>query len=128
MTHWSHAFLGQRYIPQVNDCASFATKVQREVFGRDISLPMERACGLRGQSKQLVDLKDDYGIRTDQPKEGDAVLMMGRGRLSHVGIYCEINNEGWVLHAMRGPNQVVLHRLRDLPAQGLTVENFYQWL
>jgi len=128
MQHWSSQYVGQEYIDHINDCASFAIKVQREIFGRDIRLPCERMAGLRAESKQLVDIKDNYGIRTDAPREGDAVLMIGRGRLSHVGIYVIINNEGWALHAMRSAGMVVLHRLRDLPAQGLTVEAFYKWL
>ncbi len=126
--HWSERYVGQPYVPGENDCAELAARVQREVFGREIRLPSERACGLRGLSAQIGAARDDYGAPTDAPEDGDAVLMTGRGRLSHVGVYCLIEDVPWVLHAMKRAGQVVRHRLRELPAQGLTVEGFYKWL
>lgn len=126
--HWTEQYVGMPYDKETNDCGMFAERVQLEIFGRVISLPKERATTLRGLSRQIRAHLDDFGIRTDSPIEGDGVLMIGRGRMDHIGIYCLINGTAWVLHAMRGANQVCLHRVRDLATHGLTVEGFYQWI
>jgi len=123
--HWAETFVGIPYAE--NDCAQFAARVQREVFGKHITLPSQRAAGYRGQSAQLVNLRDDYATPTDDPIDGDAVLMVGRGYLNHIGVFARIDSEPWVLHAMRNAGHVVLHRVRDLPRYGLTLEGYYRW-
>ena len=128
MRHWAERFVGEPYQDGANDCASFAERVQREIFQRAINLPTDRAAGVRGQSAQILNARGDYGTRTEHPQEGDAVLMRGRGRLNHLGIYCEIEGVPFVLHAMRNARQVCLHRLRDLNQLGLTVEGVYTWI
>jgi len=124
---WWQAYIGQAYIPGENDCAALAVRVQAEVFGREIDLPTERATSVRGMSRQIEAHKNDFATRTDNPDDGDAVLMIGRGRLDHIGVFVMINGEGYVLHAMRDAGQVCLHRLRDLHRYGLDIEGFYQW-
>lgn len=126
-SHWSDNYIGRPYIPGIQDCASFAARVQREVFNRPIILPADRASGMRGQSRQLMDAIDDYGQVTTSPQEGDAVLMAGRGRLNHIGVLVIIDNVQYVLHAMRDAKQVCLHKLRSLDRIGLSVEGFYTW-
>ncbi|MCE5182349.1 MAG: NlpC/P60 family protein [Betaproteobacteria bacterium] len=128
MAHWSDKYVGRPYIEGEQDCAVLAEDVQREEFGRQISLPTERAAGLRGLSRQIESLKLDYAVPTDTPAEGDGVLMIGRGNLDHIGIYCVIGGTAYVLHAASNARQVVRHRLRDLPGQGLPVEGFYKWI
>jgi hypothetical protein len=116
------------YVEGERDCAAFAELVLRDQFGRDVRLPAERAEGLRGQSAQIVSLAGDYADRVNgEPKEGDAVLMMARGRLAHVGILCLIGGRRYVLHACRAAGQVVRHTLRDLERLNLPVEGYYRW-
>lgn len=124
--HWSARYVGTSYA--AGDCAELAARVQREVFGREVRLPTERGHGLRDRTRQIEDLKADYAARTETPAEGDGVLMVSRGRIEHIGVYCEIDGMPYVLHAMRNAGQVVLHRLRDLAHQGLVVEGYYRWL
>lgn len=134
MKHWSekkhpdgsYVYIGLPYVEGDNDCGQFAARIQHEIFGREIMLPTERAHGLRGQSRQIESLLDDYGLRTDAPVDGDAVLMKS-GSLWHVGVYCLIRGTPHVLHAMKNAGQVCRHRLADLPHQGLTIEGFYRW-
>lgn len=126
--HWSDAYVGQPYVAGEHDCAALAVQVQREVFGREVLLPAERAHGLRGMSAQIESLKEDYAVRVETPAEGDAVLMVGRGHLDHIGLYCLIDGVPYVLHAMKKSGQVVRHRLRELLDQGLKVEAFYRWV
>lgn len=125
--HWSDTYLGLPYIMGEFDCANLAANVQREIYGREIALPRDRAHNLFDISAQIDDLKSDYAERTESPQDGDAVLMIGRGRLNHIGVVALINGECWVLHAMRNAGQVVRHRVRDLAAVNLTVEGYYRW-
>ena len=125
--HWSEPYIGMPYVPGDNDCASFAARVVREVFAREIGLPHERSDGVSGWSRQIECAKNDYGIRVNKPEEGDAVLMIGRGRLNHIGVYCVIGGVGYVLHAMLKHGAVALHRIRDLDNVGLAVEGYYRW-
>lgn len=124
--HWSDRYIGLPYSEQ--DCAELAARVQREIFGRAIRLPSVRATSLRGLTRQIEALKDDYAQRTDRPVDGDAVLMVSRGRLEHIGVYCDIAGQAWVLHAMQNAGQVVRHPLRALAQQGLAIEGYYRWL
>lgn len=123
--HWSEHYVGLPYAEA--DCAELAQRVRREVFGQETGLPSERAASLRGLTVQIETLKADYAEPVTEPREGDAVLMVGRGRLDHIGIYCEINNTPYVLHAQRNAGHTVLHRLRELPGVGLRLEGFYRW-
>lgn len=124
--HWSERYLGLPYVEGANDCGEFAARVQREVFGRAVRLPTERAAGRRGQSRQIESLLDTYGVRTETPADGDAVLMKS-GSLWHIGVYCGIQGAPWVLHAMKNAGQVCRHRVRDLAKQGLALEGYYRW-
>jgi hypothetical protein len=125
MTHWAQQYVGTPY--SEHDCAQLAVRVLHEQFGRTINLPTERAANVRGISQQIDTLHDDYATPVTLPMEGDAVLMIGRGRLNHIGIYCEINGEAWVLHAVRNAGHACLHKLHNLGGIGLEVEGFYRW-
>jgi hypothetical protein len=125
--HWSQVYVGLPYVRDTFDCAVLVERVLREVFGRDVELPKERSADVHGLSAIIRRRRADVAQPVDDPREGDAVLMIGRGRLNHVGVYCLIAGEPWVLHNMRAAGQVCLHRMRELPAYGLRVEGFYRW-
>lgn len=40
-------------------------RVAKEVFGKDIALPVAHATAIRAQAKQINDLEDDYAVRID---------------------------------------------------------------
>lgn len=128
MSHWAEKYVGKPYIEDEYDCAELAREVLRVDFGQEIKLPTERACGLLGLSRQIERMKADVAILTIEPEEGDGVLMIARGRMDHIGIYCLINGVPYVLHNSRDAGHTCLHRVRDLPHHGLTVEGYYQWL
>jgi hypothetical protein len=133
-SHWSDAYIGRAYIDVEFDCAELSRLVQAEVFHRVIALPTERTYrGLTGPAKvramrdQLAACKDDYGVRTSAPVDGDAALIRSRGRIDHIGTYCLIGGEPWVLHAAAGINQVIRTRVRDLELYGYALEGYYTW-
>ncbi len=123
--HWAERYVGLPYSDY--DCAALCVKVQRERFGKTIALPTERGAGLRGVSQQITDLQADFAERVDCPAEGDAVLMVGRGRLNHIGTLVFIRGSAHVLHALKNAGQAQLHRIHQLEAIGLSVEGYYRW-
>jgi len=127
VTCWPENYVGMAYDKKTNNCALFAERVQREVFGREIHLPIDSSFNYRTQARLIQSHKHIYAEPTDSPFEGDAVLMNGRGNTSHIGVYCVVGGVAHVVHAMEKVGQVCLHRLRDLEKYGLAVEGFYQW-
>lgn len=129
MAHWSEKYIGQPYILGINDCARFAAKIKRTEFQFDVpdEIDIDRAASRLGRIGQMEDLVSAYGEKTESPIEGDAVLMLCRGRPSHLGIYCIVNGEPCVLHAMENAKMVVLHKIRELERVFLKVEGYYKW-
>lgn len=129
MSHWSEKYIGQEYKINSADCARLLSKVRQQEFGLPVpeDIEIERSASRLGRVGQMSDLVDAYGEKTKNPKEGDAVLMLCRGRPSHIGCYCIVNNEPCVLHAMENAGMVVLHRIRELNRVFLSVEGYYSW-
>lgn len=126
--HWSDKYIGEPYIPEIADCAVLAVRVAKEVFGKDIALPVAHAATIRAQAKQIDELKDDYAVRIEAPLDGQPVLLIGRGRTCHIGIMCWLAGEWWVLHANQSFQFVTRERLRDVTRIHYKTEGFYQWL
>ena len=129
MSHWSEQYIGLPYQVGKMDCARLAAKVKHEIFGEYIppEIDQDRAASLLGRAEQMYDLMSEYLCKTETPTEGDLVLMMSKGRPSHIGIYCIVGGQRSVLHAMESAKMTVMHRIRDLPKVFLTVEGYYKW-
>lgn len=129
MSHWSEKYIGLPYETNTADCARLLANVRKEVFKLPVpsDIEIERAASRLGRAGQMTDLVSGYGKKTDKPKEGDAVLMLCRGRPSHIGAYCIVDGEDCVLHAMENAGMVVLHRIRELDRVFLKVEGYYSW-
>lgn len=125
--HWTQQYVGLPYEAGACDCASLTERVQREQFNRALCLPSARAGNHRGWSRQIKRHRDDYAQPTDNPIEGDLVLMFGRGYLNHIGTLVVIEAERYVLHAMFAARQVCMHKLSQLDDVGLKLEGLYQW-
>lgn len=119
-------FVGIAYDEATMDCADFVVLVQRELFGREVILPNGRPRGARG-SAVLGELSKPYGARTEIPQDGDLVLMLEGGRIGHAGVFFRLAHEDWVLHSSHRIGQSILHRARELPDWGATVEGYYAW-
>lgn len=129
MAHWVDRYIGQPYQLGSADCARLLTQVRREVFNLPVpsDLELERSESRLGRVGQMTDLVGIYGEPTDNPKEGDAVLMICAGRPSHIGVFCIVNSEPCVLHAMENAGMTVLHKMRELDKYFLKVEGYYTW-
>lgn len=120
-------YVGIPYCEDTFDCADFVALVQRELYGRDVSLPNGRERGDRGYAV-VAGRVDQYATPTDTPADGDLVLMGRKGRKGgHVGLYFYLDHEGYVLHSNETDGVSVLHRVRDLPDFGTTIHGYYKW-
>lgn len=128
MRHWSERYLELAYDAERFDCAHLVEKVLREQFKRELALPKEHPTNYRDQAAAIEAHKGDYATRTTEPREGDGVLIVSRGHFDHLGVYCLIQGEPWVLHNSRRFGRVCLTRIRELPAQLLAVEGYYRWI
>lgn len=129
MNHWTERYIGQEYESGSADCARLLARVRREEFGLPVpsDIEVERAASRLGRVGQMEDLVSEFGVKTNAPVDGDAVLMVCRGRPSHIGVYAMVSGEPCVLHAMENAGHVVLHRIRDLGRVMLAVEGYYAW-
>ncbi|VVD74334.1 MULTISPECIES: hypothetical protein [Pandoraea] len=115
------------YVVNGFDCGDLARQVLKEVFQRDIAIPSARGVGPFADSALVERCCDEIGVRTDSPEDGDAAVMIARGRLAHVGVYYEVNGVAWVLHNSREAMQVVRHKVRELDGAGFKLDGFYKW-
>lgn len=123
---WWNDYVGRKYIIGEYDCAHLVEDIQREVFDREINLPTSRdGETIRALSKQIDSVKQIYATQTDNPKDGDCVLMKARNILNHIGVYFEKNGIGYVIHNMRNVGSVCTHKMRDLEKFGLKIEGIY---
>lgn len=127
-SHWSERYVGLAYVPGTLDCARLVERVLQEQFGRrDIHLPAPEHPDNLAEGALVRDVLEDYVVRIEQPEEGDGVLMMARGRPSHIGIFCLIGHRRYVLHALRQSGRVCLHTPAALARMWLPVEGYYRW-
>ena len=127
--HWAESYVGRPYVEGVFDCADLVVEVLREVFDREIRLPAH-AVGVRARDAQIAALGGELATPSDEPREGDAVLMRAAGRTRalghHIGVWCEVTAEPHVLHCLAGIG-TCLHALRALRAHGLELAGIYRW-
>lgn len=120
--------MGMPYIAGEQDCAHLVSLVNREVFNREVPIPSERETNIFKQTVQINDQLDGLFERVEDHEaiEGDVVLMICRGRLSHTGVLVKINGGRYVLHNVK-PHGVLLQRLSDVERIGLKFEGIYRF-
>ena len=143
LQHWAEAYVGRPYIEGRHDCAHFVIAVLRERFGREIALPAHRpvdgaraglqarATGVREWDARIAAHRGAFAAPAETPREGDGVLMVAAARRRcighHIGIWCAVGAEPYVLHCVRGAGSI-FHPLRDLGRRALALEGIYRWL
>ena len=130
MAHWTDEYVGKPYQEGVYDCAHLLVDVQQNVFNRNVDFPVERDETVYQLSRQIDENKPNYAvpISEEEAQEGDAVLMLCRGRLNHIGVLAVINGVKYVLHNVKSTGNVTLHRIKDLERYSLSVEGYYRCL
>lgn len=123
-------YVGLPYDARRFDCADLALLVARELYGRDVHLP-GRPRPLRDdeQAAAISAYTAELAVAVQVPVDGDLVLMrdLGDKQPGHLGIFVRLGAALMVLHTSHVLGGSRLHRLRDLPGLGLSVEGYYRW-
>lgn len=124
MTHWSDLWLGRQYQPDAFNCADLVLAVQREHFGRCFDVVGANPTGPLAQAAAVEAEVWRHVQRVDDPQDGDVAMIRNRGRLRHIGVYCDIA-DGMVLHAVKRMG-VIRTAVRDLPQIRMNLEGWYR--
>lgn len=123
--HWAVKYLSIGYKDM--NCSKFVEHVLRNEFQKDFIFPQSEG-SIFNQSLQIKNQVPKFTIEAVDPKDGDLVLMHGLRRLCHVGMFVKINRERYVLHTEQRMKTAALHKFRDLPLFGYTIEGIYTWV
>jgi hypothetical protein len=119
-------YIGLPYDEAELDCADLAVLLQRDLFGKEISLPGRRqrmnapAAAINRYSGELASR-----IEREQLQDGD-VIVFKDGTL-HIGTVFLLSDKAWVLHTTMTGGYSLLQPLSDLPGFGLRIEGYYRW-
>lgn len=108
------------------NCSKFVEYVLRDHFKINYQFPQSQG-SVFNQSQQIKDHLPKFCYKTDSPKDGDLVLMHGRRRMCHVGMYVKIGRSGYVLHTESSMKTAALHKISNVFFNGYTVEGVYTW-
>lgn len=122
-------YIGLPYDEKEFDCADLVTLVRKELFNHDIPVPLYRPRGAQGSARLKLLSQAFVTARNGKPSDGDLVLMYdgSSSRPNHVGLYFRLKHDDYVLHTTERTGGSILHRVRDLPFYGASIEGFYSW-
>ncbi len=129
----AQSYVGVEYVPGVYDCGHLFLDVQRQVFGRELTLPDigPHSQDLAGQARQIATVRDALAERIQEPLHGCAVLsnapIYGGQLCWHIGTVFMYRGDVWVLHNSHAMGSASLNRLRDFARRGQRIEGFYTW-
>ena len=123
----AQAYVGRPYVAGQYDCAHLAADVQREVFGRSVSLPAVHRQGRLGRAAQIRACRDELAVRIPEPAHGCAVLMRRADLGWHIGTVFMRAGVAWVLHGSSRWGSATLNPAGSLQTRGLAIEGFYAW-
>jgi len=128
MSHWTMNYLGQSWTPERN-CYYWFRKIMAERFGYE-GLPLNEVVSVNGSARvamrQFTDeaAKNQGWIRTETPREGDAVMLAEGKRSSHIGVVVWIKEKLMVIHARQNTG-VVLSDALALKMNNLRITGYW---
>lgn len=128
MEHWAQKYVGEIWTKSC-DCGYWFCRVQKEVFGRDLPDVFVGYKGVRNaarilNSEEVQELS--RAVKTEDPKDGDAVFLTQRKRPHHIGIVAWIDGRIKILHAIETTG-VILTDLLSLRSNGWQVAGYWTW-
>lgn len=129
----AEALVGLPYVEGEFDCGHLVVRAARELFGREVVLPLNGPHPLqaRDQVAAIAACRRDLARRVWDVAPGDLALMLERmddgTQQWHLGTVVDVQPEVWLLHTRAG-GASGLHRLADVQRWGLRVEGWYRWV
>lgn len=127
MKHWYEKYISMPY--KKWNCSKFVEHVLRDHFNINFNFPQTTGT-IFAQSeliKKSMPVFSSYPNVTNNPIDGDLVLMHGKRLMCHVGLYLKINNIDYVLHSESSIGSSCLHKIRELRNYGYSLEGIYKW-
>lgn len=122
-------FIDLPYSEQDFDCGHLTVLVQKELFGRDLDLPLRHPRGRRGQAVMIGRISQTLVDSVDQPETGDIALYTqpceDGGEQYHLGTVFVLCGERWLLHVQFGQRSV-LQREREATRLGLHLQGYFR--
>lgn len=124
--HWASQYLGQPWIQHENDCWAFFRRVSENHFNRHLSIIELDTSNVKTCVDNLLNHPELHSwLKTEQPKEGDAVLMSKSKAPTHVGMWLDVDGGG-ILHCVKGAG-VIFTKFTLLHLIGFNVTGFYSY-
>lgn len=124
MGNWWEPFIGKPY-GDGYDCMSLAVEVAA-LFGHKVVHP-SYAPNVRAQARAVAQHKETLSQAQATAQDGDPVLFLCRARFYHIGVFVNVDDTAYILHADQRSAAVILTKLTDMPVLGYTLEGFYKW-
>ena len=121
---WTDSYVGRPHTPEF-DCAELCIEVERDHYGRSVSLP-NRLFYEKGQNRNS-DIKHVLSLfePIEKPIDGDIVLMMSAKSLNHVGVYVVLNGKPYILHCIENSG-TVLQTVPNVSKYKLRIQGYYR--
>lgn len=123
--HWSTKYLMIQF--REMNCTEFIEHVLRDHFQREYSFPQSRG-SIFQQSLDIKEGLPQYCEETDDPQDGDVVLMNGLRSLCHVGLYVKYKGVDYVFHCEKRIGRAVMHRFSEINGYGYSIAGVYKWV
>lgn len=122
--------VGLPFVDGEFDCGHMVVLAQRELFGREVDLPLPHPRGRRGQAALIGRLSATLVDLVDVPEAGDVALYSQAdadgGVHWHLGTVFVLCGERWLLHVQVGCTSV-LQPEADAMRLGLHLQGYYRW-
>lgn len=126
MAHWSDGYIDVPYA--VENCAALVERVRREVWGSRVRFPRPTRASVLHYGALLTARARDFATPIATPHDGCAVIVLARGRLAHLGLYCELPDQPYLLHSDNTFGASVRIPMSRVCRPRFTIEGFYAWL
>lgn len=126
MAHWSDGYIGVPWTAE--NCAALVERVLREQFGRTVAFPRPARPNVFHYAELLEARRRDFARPITSPHDGCAVIVLARGRLAHVGLYCVLPDQPYLLHSDSSFGASVRIPMSRVCRPRFTIEGFYAWL
>jgi hypothetical protein len=102
--HWSNKYIGIPYSDR--NCVQLVADVLECEFGllktaNDLRGFPEHNDNCSARSKAIKNEHKNYATLTNNPIDGDVIILSSGGRLQHIGILAIVNDKHWCLHATK---------------------------
>lgn len=124
MAHWSDGYIN---IPHDReDCGELVERALREQLGRNYHFPRKESGNLFHRAGLITKHARDFADPIDEPHDGCGVLILSRGRMAHIGLYCAID-QGYVLHSNAIFGSSTRDPINRMVPPVYRIQGFYAW-